>query len=380
MPSPPALAFGGSNLSCPCTSIPHTTYPHAHAQGITGSHLLRLTEADLAGTGLASKEARQQLLSSRDRLRKGSPAASQNAPSSRPNTAGAAAAGKGGAAPAAAAAAGGGGAQGAKLGRAQAAMAVAMEAAAAARAPSPPASPAHRAAAAAGATRISHGSRGTPNGVSAQLAVLQAAHSPRHAPQVPQGPVPPERAVVYVLRSSPNGRLYRAQLEVPRLLQALAEHIGMLHDIKRCAHYHLLNCRALLWRFVAAFDLLSDTPGLQPTKNDLAARTRALAAAGLRQEEPSSGEHLVSRAGSGSSARTDGKDGGGQPSADAHAHANGSGSAGGGGDASAHGGPRDGAWVVAASEFSSGAGAVLAAQLEDLVSDAHDLFASFSET
>ena len=39
---------------------------------------------------------------------------------------------------------------------------------------------------------------------------------------------------------------------------SLGGHIGVLHDLKRCAHYHLLNCRALLWRFVAVFDLLMD--------------------------------------------------------------------------------------------------------------------------
>jgi hypothetical protein len=158
-------------------------------------------------------------------------------------------------------------------------------------------------------------------------AAPRALHASTSAPAGSQPPPP----LCLALHASTR----RSQQEIPRALQPLAAHLNLLYDLKRAARYHLLNCRALLVRFVAVFELLTEVPALRPALADATAARRLLLAAGVREED-FSGENALDPAGA------------------------------------SPGGPRPG-------RGGGSVGLMLATQLEDLASDAHDLFAQFSE-
>lgn len=154
---------------------------------------------------------------------------------------------------------------------------------------------------------------------------------------------------------------------MPRSLQPLASHLSLLYDLKRCSHYHLVNCRALLTRFVAVFDLLSEVPELAPPRPGGApggpGSSVGAASGGTGGELEKAGARL-----GGGAEEGDESGGGATPRGAGRARGK------------SEEGPR---WSEVGARGVGGGGsvgAVLATQLADLVSDAHDLFSQFSET
>jgi hypothetical protein len=354
--------------------------PRPRSQGVSGDQMLRLTDTDLLALGLTDAKSRSNLLIARDTLLAPLSAAAQQGGGGAGAGADADGAARNGAPSAAAMTAAYEDALKARPGSAGGGDGSGSGAAASAGAAPPGAAPAAPAGGAAGAAPDSvHGGNSSGLG-SGSLPGAVAARARRNSVD------PADKVVVYVLHASPTGRLFRcggraggrgasarrrarrqqrawpppcsrpllppvplppllpppppprrAQLEIPRALQPLAAHLSLLYDLKRAAHYHLLNCRALLVRFVAVFELLTEVPALRPAWTDAAAARRMLLAAGLREEDMSGDNAL--------------------------------------GSESALASPRGGRLARSGSSI----GVVLATQLEDLASDAHDLFAQFSE-